>query len=230
MLPKIDRTWKFDHALPKLQIPDEHASYSPLTAYILRKLFTDTSLFKARTFKDMCKILDAKFPAVGEVPEIPYISRATIAYVHSLILHSPYYNRDDKKIKGKIKNYYMREFESMEDISDEDFNCGLHDMFKDHFIWIAKDVSAGYTPEMDMYAVPPREATSREPTPPPPADPHADPPAPPAGARPGPGVPEPVPEPAEAAGAGAGDDTQGDIEALSPRGSGNGFAAASPQP
>ena len=155
MLPKMDRLWKFDDDLPKIRIPAEHACYSPLTAYILRKVFGDSSLYKARTFKDMCKLLDSKFPAVGEVPATPYISRATIAYVHCLILHSPYYNRDDKHIKGKIEDYYRCEVEGMEDISDEDFRSGLHDMFKDHFIWIVKDVNAGFIPGMDIFAATP---------------------------------------------------------------------------
>ena len=39
---------------------------------------------------------------------------------------------------------------------------GLHAMFKHHFIWIAKDISAGYQPDADMYADPP----SAGPTPP----------------------------------------------------------------
>ena len=28
-----------------------------------------------------------------------------LAYVHCLILNSPYYSREDKNIKGKIKEY-----------------------------------------------------------------------------------------------------------------------------
>ena len=65
-------------------------------------------MFKARTFKNMCDILNSTFPAVSVVPETPYISRATIAYVHSLILHMPYYSRDDKNINGKVEDYYRR--------------------------------------------------------------------------------------------------------------------------
>ena len=138
LLPKMDRwSWKFDYDLPRIVEPDRYASYSPLTAYILRKIFGDSGLFKARTFKNMCDILDSTFPAVGDVPETPYISRATIAYVHSLILHTPYYSRDDKNIKGKVEDYYRRELDILEEITDQDFKEGVHAMFKHHYNWMS---------------------------------------------------------------------------------------------
>jgi len=159
----MDRvSWEFDYDFPKIVEPEKYAAYTPLTCYILRKIFGDSGLFKARTFKEMTKLLNTTFPAVGDIPATPYISRATIAYVHSLILHTPYYNRDDKLIKGKIEDYYQRELEGLEEIPDEDFQSGLHAMFKHHFNWIVKDVGAGYDPDADMYVDPP----SREPTPP----------------------------------------------------------------
>ena len=93
--------------------PEDYGCYNPLSAHIMKKVFGDSGLYKARTWKEMSKILDGKFPAVGDLIETPYISPATIAYVHSLILHSPYYSRDDKNIKGKIEEYYERELQDI---------------------------------------------------------------------------------------------------------------------
>ena len=91
LLPKMDRwTWKFEQSFPKIVELENYASYSPLTGYILRKIFGEASLYKARTFKGMCEILESTFPALGDIPATPYISRATIAYVHCIILHTPY--------------------------------------------------------------------------------------------------------------------------------------------
>ena len=160
LLPKIDRwTWKLEDSFPKLVEPEHYASYSPLTGYILRKIFGEASLYKARTFKGMCEILESTFPALGDIPATPYISRATIAYVHCIILHTPYYSRDDKNIKGKVEDYYRREMEIFEEITDEDFKEGVHAMFKHHYNWIAKDVGAGYNPDADMYVDPPSSPT-----------------------------------------------------------------------
>ena len=186
MLPKMDRwKWKFDSNLPKIIEPDEVVAFNPLTGYILRKIFGEAGVFKARTFKHMCDIIDSTFPAVGDLPATPYISRATIAYVHAIILHTPYYSREDKNIKGKVEDYYQKEVEGMMELEDADFNNGLREMFKHHYNWLVKDVGAGYDPDADMYA--------ESPGPTPPGSPKAKP-------APRPKV-QPEPAPAGAAGA-----------------------------
>ena len=55
-------------------------------------------------------------------------------------------------MRGKIEDYYEREMEDMNKISDEYFESGLEGMFKDHFQWIVKDPKAGYDPDADMYS------------------------------------------------------------------------------
>jgi hypothetical protein len=121
-LPKLSNIWPYKDPFPKLPnpFPEEYGLYNSLTAHILRKVFKDSGLYKARTFKDMRKVLEGKFPAVGDIPETPYISAATIAYLHCMILHSPYSSRDDKNIKGKIKDFYERELEEVGSASDQD--------------------------------------------------------------------------------------------------------------
>ena len=72
----------------------------------------------------------------------------------------PYYSRDDKNIKGKVEDYYRRELDILEEITDQDFKEGVHAMFKHHYNWIAKDVGAaraGYNPDADMYVDLPSE-------------------------------------------------------------------------
>ena len=155
MLPKMDMSWGWDDPLPSFKETDRSANYgvlNVLTAYIFRKVFIgDSSFYKAGTFRKMSRILSGKFEACGDLPEIPYISRATIAYVHCLVLHSPFYARENKGIRGKIEDYYMSKMEDMNKICDEDFESGLHELFKDHFKWIVKDPRAGYDPDADMY-------------------------------------------------------------------------------
>ena len=151
-LPKLSSQWEFKEPFPKLPMPPEdYGCYNPLSAHIMKQVFGDSGLYKARTWKEMSKILDGKFPAVGDLIETPYISPATIAYVHALILHSPYYSRDDKNIKGKIEEYYERELQDIGAPSDQDFALGTNEMFKDYYCWVNKDPTAGYKPGMDFY-------------------------------------------------------------------------------
>ena len=83
-----------------------------------------------------------------------------LAYVHCLILNSPYYSREDKNIKGKIEEYYEDEMEDISVPRDQDYDLGVHAMFKDYYCWMCKDPVAGYKPCMDYFveSPPPAEA------------------------------------------------------------------------
>ena len=197
-------------ALPDLET--QLVGFNLLTVHLITKMFgrDDGALLKAANFKELQKVLGKVFPRIDPDCAVPaddetrYISRATVAYIHALVLHAPYLKREDVRIKGKIERYYDAELADLEKLTDDEFYDELTEHFMNYYKVVLKDPTAGYRDDMTVRAWdgPPAAAAAPDQPSPAPALPVEAP-------APAPAPPVEVPEPADAddsAAADAGDD------------------------